>query len=166
MQLLRGNFLVNNINEINYNDDENIIDLAYMGAFEYEGNAVPISRMFIEYNKDSYSFYPIDIYNKDKKQMFIFINKEIIDEKLINNPNYLIELANHCVSRNFSLWEYINKETKDLHYNFWWNIESDYFIFFGEEKKNIINYFINNCYEHDGGHQEIKRKLLKVGYKL
>jgi len=75
-------------------------------------------------------------------------------------------LSKHDIDRNFSLWEYINKNSEECIYDFWWNIEGDYFILFGEEKKEIINYFINECYQRDGGKEEIKRKLLTVGYKI
>ena len=50
--------------------------------------------------------------------------------------------------------------------NFWWDLNCDYFIFFGEEKKDIITYFIDKCYERDGKVEGIQKSLHKAGYKV
>ena len=163
MKLQRGKFLVNSVDEIK---DNNIIDLCYMGYFEYENNAIPISRMFIEYYKDDYIFYSTNIFNKNNEEMFVYINSDLINEKIKSNPNYLINLAKYNIDRNYTLWQYINEDLKECLCDFWWNIEGDYFILFGEDKKEIIKYFIENSFERDGGKEEIKRKLLKIGYKF
>lgn len=171
MKLQKGKFLINNIDElINIPADKNgikrIIDLEYMGQFEYEGNTIPISRMFIEYYKEDYYFYPTQIFNKDGNQMYIYANDNIVNDKLKENPNFISSLAKFNIERNFSLWEYINKDSEECLYDFWWNIEADYLILFGENKKDLINLFINECHQRDGGKEEIKRKLLTIGYKV
>lgn len=163
MKLQRGKFLVNNVNEIK---DNNIIYLDYMGYFEYEGNAIPISRMFIEFYKEEYDFYSTNIYNRNNEEMYIYANSEIVKEKLNNNTNYIVSLANYNIDRNYTLWQYINKDIKELDVNFWWNIEGDYFIFFGEDKKDVIKYFVENSFIRDGGKEEIKKKLLSIGYDI
>ena len=137
-----------------------------MGQFEYEGNTIPISRMFIEYYKEDYYFYPTQIFNKDGNQMYIYANGSLVNDKLKENQNFISSLAKFNIERNFSLWEYINKNSEECLYNFWWNIEGDYLILFGEDKKDLINLFINECYQRDGGKEEIKRKLLSIGYKI
>lgn len=171
MKLQKGKFLINNIDElVNIPEDKNgikrIIDLEYMGQFEYEGNTIPISRMFIEYYKEDYYFYPTQIFNKDGNQMHIYANGNIVNDKLKENPNFISSLAKFNIERNFSLWEYINKDSEECLYDFWWNIEADYLILFGEDKKDLINLFINECHQRDGGKEEIKRKLLTIGYKV
>ena len=171
MKLQKGKFLINNIDElVNIPEDKNgikrIIELEYMGQFEYEGNTIPISRMFIEYYKDDYYFYPTQIFNKDGNQMYIYANGNIVNDKLKENPNFISSLAKFNIERNFSLWEYINKDSEECLYDFWWNIEADYLILFGEDKKDLINLFINECHQRDGGKEEIKRKLLTIGYKV
>lgn len=171
MKLQKGNFLVKSIDElenglIDNNGKNKIINLEYMGQFEYEGNAIPISRMFIEYYKENYYFYPTEIFNKEEKQMYVFANSNLINEKIKQNPNFITDLSNFNINRNYSLWEYINKPSKECLYDFWWNIEGDYFILFGEENKKIISFFIEEAYNRDGGKEEIKTKLLKIGYKI
>lgn len=137
-----------------------------MGQFEYEGNAIPISRMFIEYYKEDYDFYPTQIINKDGDQMYIYANSNLVNDKLKENTNFISNLARFDIDQNFSLWEYINKNLEECHYDFWWNIEGDYLIIFGEDKKELINLFINECHQRDGGKESIKRKLLTIGYKV
>ena len=86
-----------------------------MGQFEYEGNAVPISRMFIEYYKDEYVYYPIDIYNKNNEQMYFYFNKTLLENK---PKSYLYNIAKKILERDFSLWKYINN-TKEDYADFW-----------------------------------------------
>ena len=171
MKLQKGKFLINNIDEsvnipIDKDGIKRIIDLEYMGKFEYEGNAIPISRLFIEYYKEDYYFYPTQIFNKDGNQMYIYANGNLVNDKLKQNPNFISSLAKFNIERNFSLWEYINKDLEECLYDFWWNIEGDYLILFGEDKKDLINLFINECHQRDGGKESIKRKLLTIGYKI
>lgn len=171
MKLQKGKFIINNIDElVNIPTDKDgikrIIDLEYMGQFEYEGNTIPISRMFIEYYKEDYYFYPTQIFNKDGNQMYIYANGNLVNDKLKENQNFISSLAKFNIERNFSLWEYINKNSEEYLYDFWWNIEGDYLILFGEDKKDLINLFINECHQRDGGKEEIKRKLLTIGYKV
>lgn len=171
MKLQKGKILINNIDEldktsVDKDDINEVIDLAYMGQFEYEGNTIPVSRMFIEYNKDNYCFYPTQIFDKDGKQMYVYINSDLVNKELVTNPNFISDLANFDINKNISLWNYIYNDLENCPYNFWWNVEGNYFIIFGEEKKNIINLFIDECYQRDGGQEEIKRKLLTIGYKI
>lgn len=171
MKLQKGKFLVKNTDELengllDNNGKNKIIDLEYMGQFEYEGNAIPISRMFIEYYKEDYSFYSTGIFNKEGQQMYVFANGSLVNEKLKQYPNFITDLSNFNIKRNYSLWEYINNDPKKCLYDFWWSIEGDYFILFGEENKKIISLFIDAGYERDGGKEEIKTKLLKIGYKI
>ena len=68
MKLQRGNFTINDISELDKLDTNKdgirrVIDLSYMGQFEYEGNTVVVSRMYIEMNKSDYVFYPVNQYD-------------------------------------------------------------------------------------------------------
>ena len=171
MLLQKGRFLIKDIDELSNLDVDKdglkkVIDLAYMGQYEYEGNAIPISRMFIEYYKEKYEFYPTDIYNKNNEQMYVFVNRDLINEGLDSNPNYIADLVKHDIDKNMSLWEHINHKVEESRYDFWWNIEADYLIFFGDAKKEIINYFINSCYDRDGMKEGLQKKLSLAGYKL
>ncbi|MBR6690649.1 MAG: hypothetical protein IKL65_04900 [Bacilli bacterium] len=166
MLLQKGRFTIKKISELEKLNEEKdgikrIIDLEYMGKFEFEGNAVPISRMFIEYYKDEYAFIPVDIYNKNNEQMFFYFNKTLLEDK---KESYLYEVAKRILERDFSLWEHINENSNIT--DFWWDLNGDYFIFFGDKKIELINYFIESCYKRDGEKVGIEKKLIKVGYKM
>lgn len=165
--LQRGHFTIPTILELpKLTPDENglskVIELDYMGHYEFEGNSVPLSRLFIEFYKEFYEFYPINIFNASNSQMFIYANAIQIDS---NDPEFLQKIAERQIDRNYSLYEHI-KHPKNAVADFWWDINGDYFIFFGEEKKEIIEYFINSCYTRDGGKEKIKAKIHQAGYKL
>lgn len=161
MLLQRGRFVIKSINELEKLDTDKdglkkIIDLDYMGKFEYEGNAIPLSRMYIEYFRENYEFRHFDVYDANGEQMIVYCDKEKDIEGL---PEYLLE-------RNYSFYEHVKYSNKEYDNDFWWNIGGDYFIFFGEGKKELINYFVNGCFERDGGKQLIKEKIAKCGYKV
>ena len=168
MKLLRGKFLVNNINEVDVNAEgiQDVIELAFMGKYEYEGNAIPVSRMTMEYNKDNYVFYPFDIYSNDNQQLFAYLDMEKIKIKQMEDPNYLDNLIKHYFDTEYFLPAYIYHNPEERHSDFWWDLNRDLFLFYGEEKKAVIEYFINRCNERDGSREMIKAKLLKAGYEL
>ena len=168
MKLQRGNFTINNISELdkldNYKDGiRRVIDLSYMGQFEYEGNTVIVSRMYIEMNKSDYVFYPVNQYDSLGRRMFYYFNSKLLIDK---DSAYLEKRAKSDIDRNYSLWEYMKYSYKEGMTYFWWDLNCDYFIFFGEEKKDIITYFIDKCYERDGRVEGIQKSLHKAGYKV
>ena len=167
MLIQRGRFTINNMTEIDTissSDDgiKKVIDLNYMGEFEFEGNAIPFSRMYIEYHREEYEFIPLNVYSKNGEQLFIFISREELKDR---PDNYLELLVDYVDLRQYSFYEYINYPEK-ANTNFWWDIGSHFMLFFGEEKKKIIEYFIDSCYKRDGSKEEIKQKVLKAGYRF
>ena len=86
--------------------------------------------------------------------------------KPYKDNDYLERRAKSDVDRNYSLWEYMKYSNKKEMTNFWWDLNCDYFIFFGEDKKDIITYFIDSCYERDGKIDGIQKSLHKAGYKV
>ena len=91
-----------------------------------------------------------------------------MDEEEINWNNkkeVLEDIYERMESREISFYDYM-KDPDNCDTNLWWNIEADYMLFFGEDKKEIINYFIDSCYERDGKKEGIKKKLVREGYKL
>ena len=121
-----------------------------MGKFEYEGNTIPISRMFIEYFKDDYFFYHVNIFNALVEQMIIYANSQMVKD--INSE----KLAKKLITKNYSLFQHIKYPDLEYGNNFWWDVKSDYFVFL-EKTKNIIETFILECLQKDGGKQIIKK---------
>ena len=170
MLLQRGNFLVNNINELdslkqNPKDEiKRVINLDYMGKLEFEGNTIPFLRMIIELYKDEYRFYHLNIFNANNEQMIMYVNFENKSDENENIKTCNI-IAHKYINGNYSLYEHINRPDETLT-NFWWDIEYNCMIFFGSEKIDIINYFIDSSFKRDGGKKEIEKKLIKAGYKI
>ena len=165
MLLQRGKFLIDSAPN-NKKEKVDVIDLDYMGSFEYEGNAIPLSRTYIEYFKDKYVFYPTQIFDKNGNQMFIYANSDLLNSKVENDGEYILKLAKYKINNNYSLWEYIKYGPNNSEYNFWWDIEGAYFIFFGEKYKDVIQYYIDYCYFRDGKKDGIKRIIKKAGYSF
>ncbi len=170
MILQRGNILVNGINELKKLKSDpkdgikTVIDLDYMGKFEFEGNRIPLLRMMIELNKDEYMFYPLPIFNANNEQMIFYANFEDKSDES-KNIETAMEIVLNNIERNYTLYTHI-KKPKEATNNFWWDIQNNYMIFFGKEKIDVINYFIDSCFTRDGGKEEIAKKLVKAGYKV
>lgn len=171
MRLQKGKIIIRNIEELeaaipDKDGIKRVIDLDYMGQFEYEGNTIPILRMLIEYNRDKYGYYPVDVYDKNGLQMIFFGNLHQIIGDNTDVSRTLLKKAHNNINENYSLSDYINHTNEDYVRNFWWNIQSNYMIFFGKEKIPLIEYFIDSCYTRDGGKEEIGKKLIKARVKI
>ena len=121
MKLQRGNFTINDISELDKLDTNKdgirrVIDLSHMGQFEYEGNTVVVSRMYIEMNKSDYVFYPVNQYDSLGRRIFYYFNSKLFIDK---DSAYLEKRAKSDIDRNYSLWEYMKYSDKEGMTNFW-----------------------------------------------
>lgn len=163
MKLQRGKFVVKTVEELEQalpdsDHIKKVIDLDYMGRYEYEGNTIPLLRMLIEYKKDEYGYYPTSTVDANGVPMFLFLNPNNLREGL---EVTLKKLSDYYVNHNHSLWRYIEYSNEKSVNDFWWDIDYNIMIFFGEEKIPLIQYFIDSCYTRDGGKEEIGKKLSK-----
>ena len=169
MVIQTGRFRINSMAEIDTAETvdglKKVLFLDYMGRLEFEGNAIPISRMVIEYCRDDYIFLPMNVYNKNEEQLYVFINKQWLKIKTKKELFKILYSTIYNSPKFYTLREFID-DTNNCSTNFWWNLDADYMLFFGEEKKEIINYFIDSCFNRDGQKEGIKEKLLTVGYKF
>ena len=109
MLIQRGKFTINSMSEIdNIKSDKDgikkVIDLNYMGRFEFEGNAVLISRMFFEFYRDNYEFIPMNVYNKNNEQLYIYFNKEALKGQ---GGGFIQGLFDYLYSREYSLYNFM-----------------------------------------------------------
>lgn len=131
---------------------DDVVELKYMGAAEFEMELVyengknelknplflSIKRM-AKYQND-YEF--VEIPNKKDaagNQMYIYCKKEDIEVC----KSYAIEmLKKESCKRATLLPRYYNLTKDDIEYgnyiNFWWDIKNDFFIFFGDEKVEVL----------------------------
>jgi|WetSurMetagenome_2_1015567.scaffolds.fasta_scaffold80519_3 hypothetical protein len=115
---------------------DSIIEYDYMGAAEFEWGALPKSLYRILKNIQQYTFCEIDIKDFKGNNMKIFCKKEDIDEASIN-ALYLAEGKLH---------PYISGLSKK---NFWWDIQNDFMIMFGEDSVEKLNIALENMLQKD-----------------
>jgi hypothetical protein len=139
------------------------IDL--MGAAEFEFGRLPASLKRMTKHKKEYDFIKM-LKRKDSlgQQMYIYCNKENSEEykkyvrKLIKD-NYSTKLYN-------GLYDYMNSDItiiKNKKTDFWWDVEHDFFIFFGDNKIEYIKLAFEKLDEkwHDELHPYIKPTFIE-----
>lgn len=136
------------------------VNLHYMGAAEYEikshcgemVNPLALSLERIYMNKNDFDFFPM-LKRKDAlgRQMYVYCRKEQAEEikKLIRE-----QIKHEYVKRPALLGLYLNKSAEQLEdvtnvrlREFWWDIENDAVIFFGENRKEQIQLVVDTLYE-------------------
>lgn len=130
----RGTFK-NHIQTVTKRSD--LINFDYMGSAEFECGALPQSTIRMLTNIQFYDIISFPQYvnfaGEELKvygpKMFISHIKEILDNLALDT----IHLKEYC-----GLSEYLQSQTGDQLPNFWWDIENDFYIFFGEEKATMI----------------------------
>lgn len=145
----KGKFLVRNLNELDdmyedINSINGISDLLYLELTEKEKNKRPI-KTFLEYFDSGYWFYKTGVYSKANEEMLIYIKKDLIDK--LDDLKFYNELVKRNIEKEDTIKIYINSYPDECLFDFWWNIDGDYFIIFGKEKMDIINHFIKKQYD-------------------
>ena len=156
MKLQRGRFLVKYIDELNTSRDKRIVKL---DEIEHDSPIIIASRMKIELEKEQYGFYPTNIMDKNGKSMILYLNPNNFSEDLEKTLEYL---GISYINENYSLWSYITHPNEQPDCDFWWNIQENIMVFFGEDKIPIIKHFINSNYYNDGEQEAIQEKLTKL----
>ena len=117
-----------------------IIDLNYMGSAEFEWNALPQSTQRMLTNIEFYDVFTFPQYvNGNGEELMVYAPRMFIEHiaEIVEN------LANGSLNGNLKEWcnlsDYLKgKERAYKHANFWWDIENDFYIFFGKEKKELV----------------------------
>ncbi len=115
-----------------------IVYLNYMGGFEFERGALPESTQRMITNIDFYDVFTFSQYVNSKGEplmvyapkMFIEHISKIVEELAMGRNNYL--------KKRCTLPEYLAGKKTYPYADFWWDIENDFYIFFGEQKKDLV----------------------------
>ncbi len=110
--------------------------------------------MFLK--KEDYDFYPLpkrkDAYGN---QLYIYCKKDMVEEL---KPFVREVLDGKHRTKNGPRMRYVKATTTEIEKykmeNFWWDIEHDFFIFYGNDKIEKINESFESFFEHN------KEKLL------
>lgn len=123
---------------------DSLISFEYMGSAEFEWGALPKSlRRIIEDGNGRYGFVEIpEIKNSNAESAFAYC--------LLSEENDVREAIQHLSKNDYGYKEsammasYINNgENYRYSSNFWWDIENDFFVLFGEEKRVMLQVAID-----------------------
>lgn len=123
---------------------DSLISFEYMGSAEFEWGALPKSlRRIIEDGNGKYGFVEIpEIKNSNDEPAFTYC--------LLSEENDVKEAIQHLSKNDYGYKEsammssYINNgENYRYRSNFWWDIQNDFFVLFGEEKRDKLQIAIN-----------------------
>lgn len=110
---------------------DSILEFRYMGAAEFEFGSLPSSLKRIAKDLDAYKVYTTRYISRKGEKLVIFCKEEDIEavkamlKKLRRGSQYL-KIGVSFV-RNF-------KEEGMFLGDFWWDIDNDFFFFFGEQR--------------------------------
>lgn len=129
-----------------------INDRSNKGRVNVNQNIVEDARKRIKARKNSYCYYPVNLINKGNEQIFLYADKRFVSINSEDIPDFMNELVRCEAERNENLFYYTFVSEKGNEIDFWLNTLNDFIIFFGEEKKEIIEDFINgkNLEEKNG----------------
>ena len=141
---------------------DSIINLTLMGAAEFEievvkenntyttKNPLYLSLFRMLKNRELYEYSNITKRKNSKgEKMYIYCKKEETVDT-IEKVQELIRDDQHC-KRDIVLSKYLKKTPEQLDNqrckNFWWDIENDFFLFFGEKHLQMLHTAMNNLTE-------------------
>jgi hypothetical protein len=119
---------------------DSLLNFHYMGSAEFEWGALPQSlRRIIEANQGLYDFVEIEsIKDKESNTARVYCKREETSDA--------IESVKHLSKNDYGYKEFAGmnkyiKEGIENSYrvcNFWWDVENDFFVVFGDEKQELL----------------------------
>lgn len=114
-----------------------IVCLNYMGSAEFEWGALPKSTRRMLTNIDFYDVFTFPHYvNPQGEPLMVYAPKmfiEHISEIVEGLATGKCHLKERC-----TLPEYLKGKETYNYADFWWDIENDFYIFFGEQKRDLV----------------------------
>lgn len=117
---------------------KSIVNLKYIGVSEFEMGALPKSTQRMLFNIDFYDVFTFPQYvNTKGEQLMVYAPKMFI-EHISKIVEELAEGKNYNLKVRCFLPEYLKGVRNYRYADFWWDIENDFYIFFGEEKRDLV----------------------------
>lgn len=119
---------------------DSLLSFEYMGSSEYEFGALPKSlRRIIEEGYSKYSFVEVDsVRDKDGNTARVYCKNNEVEDAI----KAVIHLSenDYGYKERASMHKYIVDGYKDKPFttDFWWDIENDFFVIFGNEKQKLL----------------------------
>lgn len=115
---------------------KSIVDLNYMGSAEFEWGALPQSTQRMLTNIDFYDIFTFPQYvNAQGEPLMIYAPKMFI-EHISGIVDELATGKNYHLQERCTLPAYLKGERS--YEDFWWDIENDFYIFFGDQKRDLV----------------------------
>lgn len=148
---------------------DSLLKFDYMGAAEFEFGALPKSlRRMIEANDGLYDFLEVtSVKDKDKNTARVYCKRE--------ETSAVIEAVKTLSRNDYGYKEaalmnkYIKEGAESDDYfscNFWWDIENDFFIVFGDEKQELLQIAIDRMKEKWDVKTTSKKSLFRRHVKV
>lgn len=126
---------------------DSIIRWSYMGSAEFEFGALPQSLRRIAENKNCFSFKQIDsIMDLQNNPAIVYYHEDISNE--------IVDAVNHLAKNDYGYKEaalmnkYIKQGCSGLSdANFWWDVENDFFVMFGDNHRKQVEIAIEKLCE-------------------
>ena len=105
-----------------------VVDLDYMGSFEFEMGTVPASYRRIMHNYDDYEYYNTNIFTPENDELILFCKSDI-SEEVIKSLNEFVNEPYHL--KEYSELEKIKTAKKGdqsifgRRTDFWWCLDYD-----------------------------------------
>ena len=133
--LVQSGTFLEDIQEITGKDS--ILDLNYMGSFEFQCE-LPQSNQRMLTNIEFYDFFPFPQYTNSFGEPLMVYAPKMFIEHISKIVEELATGKNHHLKERCTLPKCLRGEVPFDKANFWWDLENDFFIFFGEEKKDYV----------------------------
>lgn len=124
---------------------DSLIGFDYMGSAEFEFGALPESLKRIVYNLDCYDRTYIKILDSNGESMVVIANINDMSDEFVLNLMYLAE-EKLRVKETVGIKEYLKGYDKNSYrrVDFWWDIQNDFMICFGDENADKIMTSLQN----------------------
>lgn len=135
-RLVQSGVFKSNIKEITGRNS--IVDLNYMGAAEFEWGALPRSTQRMLTNIDFYDVFTFPQYVNAKGEPLMVYAPKMFIEHISGIVEDLATGKNEHLKERCTLPEYLKEKRICHHTDFWWDVENDFYIFFGSQKKDLV----------------------------
>ncbi len=123
---------------------DSIIDWKYMGAAEFEFGALPESLKRIAKDLDEYTVFQTRYFSANHERLYYFCKKEQLED--VREVIKALRKNSSCGILKRGIFFRL-AFTKNVPWNFWWDVENDFFFFFGEEHAIEIRQAMTNLRE-------------------
>ncbi len=115
-----------------------IVNLKYMGATEFERGALPESTQRMLTNIEFYDVFTFPQYENAQGEPLMVYAPRMFIEHISGIVDDLAAGKNYYLKEGCTLHNYLKGVKASNYDDFWWDIRNDFYIFFGEQKRDLV----------------------------